>query len=203
MCWQGRRMHRLQHVVMFLEVDRKAYNDCYATKASADILKVRWSTLLMADPFFWAYDPQRRKTRPCRLLLSHWTTASVKTSQPLSLWEFAWCARTVSTAFSKSTPGENGQRKDGQHVRGWPNLQNGNIQSNLWIFTLLSPSSEISMTRMLKAFNIRNQFFVHVLQAGGGKKQVSKCRFLFRWAVVQSIQDPQNYVSIDKWRETQ
>lgn len=80
-------------------------------------------TLLMADPFFWAYAPQSKKTRPCRLLLSHWTTASVKTSQPLSLWELAWCARTVSTAFSKSTPGEKGQRKDGQQVCGWPNLQ--------------------------------------------------------------------------------
>lgn len=46
------------------------------------------------------------KTSPSRLVLSHCTTASVKVSQPLSLWEFAWCALTVSTALSNNTPEE-------------------------------------------------------------------------------------------------
>lgn len=65
-------------------------------------------TLLIAAPFFWAYDPQSMKTRPSRLLLSHCTTASVKISQPLSLWELAWCARTVNTALSNNTPDKQG-----------------------------------------------------------------------------------------------
>lgn len=34
--------------------------------------------------------------------------------------------------------------------------------------TLLGPSSQISMSRVLKAFNVRDQFFVHVLQTGWG-----------------------------------
>lgn len=63
-------------------------------------------TLLIAAPFFCAYAPHSMKTTPSRLLLSHCTTASVNTSQPLSLWELAWCARTVSTALRSSTPGE-------------------------------------------------------------------------------------------------
>lgn len=60
--------------------------------------------LSIAAPFFWAYEPHNMNTRPSRFLLSHCTTASVKVSQPLSLWELAWCARTVNTALSNSTP---------------------------------------------------------------------------------------------------
>lgn len=68
-------------------------------------------TLSIAAPFFWAYDPHSMKMRPSRFLLSHCTTTSVNASQPRSLWELAWCARTVSTALSNSTPGEQGQKK--------------------------------------------------------------------------------------------
>lgn len=68
-------------------------------------------TLSIAAPFFWAYDPHSMKMRPSRFLLSHCTTASVNASQPRSLWELAWCARTVSTALSNSTPDEQGQKK--------------------------------------------------------------------------------------------
>lgn len=68
-------------------------------------------TLSIAAPFFWAYDPHSMKMRPSRFLLSHCTTASVNASQPRSLWELAWCARTVSTALSNSTPEEQGPKK--------------------------------------------------------------------------------------------
>lgn len=37
--------------------------------------------------------------------------------------------------------------------------------------TLFGPSSQISVARVLKAFNVRGQFFVHVLQTGNEKDQ--------------------------------
>lgn len=69
-----------------------------------ELLKSLQNTRSIAAPFFWAYEPHSMKTRPSRLVLSHCTTASVNVSHPLSLCELAWCARTVSTAFSSRTP---------------------------------------------------------------------------------------------------
>jgi len=60
--------------------------------------------LLMQAPFFWAYEPHRMNTVPSVCLFSQAITASVNCSQPWSLCELAWCARTVSTAFSSNTP---------------------------------------------------------------------------------------------------
>lgn len=137
-------------------------------------------TLSIAAPFFWAYDPHSMKMRPSRFLLSHCTTTSVNASQPRSLWELAWCARTVSTALSNSTPGEQGQKKKRRRRAGLLQLSYcGTMIKHLtkWGFflfcffssTLLGPSSQISMSRVLEAFDVRAQLFEHVLQAGNEK----------------------------------
>lgn len=76
-----------------------------AEKYSLQIFNVRfYVTLSTTDAFFWAYEPQRRKTTPLQLSLIHLMTASVKISQPLSLWEFAAPDLTVNPALSRSTP---------------------------------------------------------------------------------------------------
>lgn len=51
------------------------------------------------------------KTSPFKFSFSQDTTASVNCSQPLSLWEVAWCARTVRTALSRSTPARKGDSR--------------------------------------------------------------------------------------------
>lgn len=79
-------------------------------------------TLLIVAPFFCAYDPHSMKTSPSRLLLSHCTTASVNASHPLSLWELAWCARTVNTALSNNTPDKWSSVND-QQLSGCVNIQ--------------------------------------------------------------------------------
>lgn len=107
------------------------------------------------------------KTRPSRLLLSHCTTASVNVSQPLSLCELAWCALTVNTALSNNTPGEQSHKMAGLLMTSSsPDVSTFKL---LLKKTLFGPSSQISVSRVLKAFNVRNQFFVHVLQTGHEK----------------------------------
>lgn len=105
---QGRRVHSLQDVMPFLEREHELkYMTVIKMKHEFGrfVSKQQLArTLLMVAPFFWAYEPQSMKTRPSWLLLSHCTTASVNVSQPRSLCEFAWCARTVSTALSSNTP---------------------------------------------------------------------------------------------------
>lgn len=111
------------------------------------------------------------KTRPSRLLLSHCTTASVNVSQPLSLCELAWCALTVNTALSNNTPGEQSHKMAGLLMTS----SSPDVSTFKLLFkkklkkTLFGPSSQISVSRVLKAFNVRNQFFVHVLQTGHEK----------------------------------
>lgn len=85
-------------------VPKVRYRDNKKMRSKVCALKQWRPTLLIAAPFFCAYDPHSMKTRPSKLLLSQCTTASVKVSQPLSLWELAWCARTVNTALSNNTP---------------------------------------------------------------------------------------------------
>lgn len=49
------------------------------------------------------------------------------------------------------------------------NIQNAFKKINKQKKTLLGPSSQISVSRVLKAFNVRNQFLVHVLQTENEK----------------------------------
>lgn len=113
---QGRRVHSLQDVVPFLEREQELkYVTVFKMKheLGRTVSKQLARTLLMVAPFFWAYEPHSMKTRPSRLLLSHCTTASVNVSQPWSLCEFAWRARTVNTALSSNTPDGQGQGMTG------------------------------------------------------------------------------------------
>src|SRR4029450_8777858 len=54
--------------------------------------------------FFCAYAPHSRKTTGSSFSPTARITVSVNFSQPLSLCELGWCARTVNTAFSIRTP---------------------------------------------------------------------------------------------------
>lgn len=108
---QGRRVHSLQDMMAFLESKDTQFKHMIKIiivhQFDRFVLREElWRTLLIVAPFFWAYEPHSMKTRPSRLLLSQCTTESVNVSQPLSLCEFAWWARTVNTAFSSNTPDE-------------------------------------------------------------------------------------------------
>lgn len=151
---QGRGMHRLQHVVPLLQQNTVRRVQQVKRREAAR------PTLSMAAPFFCAYAPHSRNTRPCRLALSHLTTASVKVSQPRSLWELARCARTVNTALSNSTPEARGRVEAGEE----------GATSALWcsfgstLDTLSGPRRQVPVTRVLKAFDVRRQLFEHVPQ---------------------------------------
>lgn len=108
---QGRRVHSLQDMMAFLESKYTQFKHMIKIiivhQIDRFVLREQlWRTLLIVAPFFWAYEPHSMKTRPSRLLLSQCTTESVNVSQPLSLCEFAWWARTVNTALSSNTPDE-------------------------------------------------------------------------------------------------
>lgn len=59
---------------------------------------------LISICFFPAGLPQRTKTSGLGCSSSFWITWSVKLSQPLFRWEFAWLFWTVNTVFNKKTP---------------------------------------------------------------------------------------------------
>lgn len=140
------------------------------------------------------------KTTPCRFLFSQETTTSVNCSQPFSLWDVAWWARTVRTALSRSTPSTQTKpqvsclllplrRPNGNiFIPRYPArapridfaLQMGCAHPQicfLGCLTLLGPASQIAVTRMGEVFNISRQFFVNVFQTEvmGERQKITNC----------------------------
>ena len=93
---------------------------------------------LISRSFVWAEFPHSIKTIGCFCLPSCSSTASVKFSQPCPAWEFASCARTVSTVFRRRTP------RFAHFSRLSPGILQATHQTNRTLAGLIGISSSIT-----------------------------------------------------------
>ena len=77
---------------------------CAVRKTWTREVSVIFASLLAFWNVLYACVPHRTKTLSFLVFITARKMADVTSSQPLSLWELAWCALTVSIVFKSKTP---------------------------------------------------------------------------------------------------